>query len=79
MATLLELNRLPEPIIAPARVAVSTKFRAISDERVFQEEIEFQTKPEIALEQIRQAMEQGAPVGPGAGGCGVWEGNAVPH
>jgi SRSO17 transposase len=27
------------------------------------EEIGFQTKPEIALEQIRQAMEQGAPVG----------------
>jgi SRSO17 transposase len=27
------------------------------------EEIRFQTKPEIALEQIRQAMEQGVPVG----------------
>jgi SRSO17 transposase len=27
------------------------------------EEIEFQTKPEIALEQIRQAMEQGVPMG----------------
>jgi SRSO17 transposase len=27
------------------------------------EEIEFQTKPEIALEQIRQALEQGIPVG----------------
>ncbi len=27
------------------------------------EEIEFQTKPEIALEQIRQAMEQKVPVG----------------
>ena len=27
------------------------------------EEIKFQTKPEIALEQIRQAIEQGTPVG----------------
>ena len=34
-ATLLKLNRLPEPTTAPARVAVSTKFRT-SSERVTQ-------------------------------------------
>jgi SRSO17 transposase len=32
-------------------------------------EIGFQTKPEIALEQLRR----------GTGRCGLWEGNAVPH
>ena len=34
-----------------------------ADRRAFPKGLKFQTKPEIALEQIRQAMEQGVPVG----------------
>jgi hypothetical protein len=33
IATLLKLNRLPEPITAPARIAVSTKIRTSSRNR----------------------------------------------
>ena len=43
------------------------------------EGITFQTKPEIALEQIRQAMEQAGSPGSGTGGCGLWEGHAISH
>ena len=37
------------------------------------EEISFETKPAIALEQIRGAVEEGIPHGAGAGRCGVWK------
>ena len=37
--------------------------RTLSDRRAFRKGLRFETKPEIALEQIRQALEQQVPVG----------------
>src|SRR5450432_1553934 len=41
--------------------------------------IEFQTKPEIALQQIRQAVEQKVPVGVVAGRCRLRKRHVIPH
>ena len=43
------------------------------------EEIVFQTKPEIALEQIRQALEQQVPLGVVLADAAVWERHAIPR
>ena len=42
------------------------------------EGIEFQTKPAMALEQMRQAIVQKGPGGSGPGGCSLWERYAIP-